>query len=286
MTPFDHLLQALCRDPETVIEAQSILRLAQKKTGPGSGHELGSHTTGLPAICAHIASQRLNNGDVPRKTAQIASCLKVSDFEKAFHIVQAAIGGSIGRPGASEIYESLVQIYMPPIDRVELLNWLRAAERALLQGDSQFGLDDLNSKCALFFWVCNAITSKNVTSAQAFAEDHDIPPKSFTRLVGKIENTCSSLKARIRDQNKTKQSSPSKATATPRKSPTKTPLRVLPSRNSPQKRKLTSAETLDQVASDIDMRDSLVPEMPTKRRKAESPSKKTVPASSTKPIFP
>lgn len=54
----DHLLESLCRDPETLSQARGILRLAQKKTGPGSGHELGAHTTGLPAICAHIASQR------------------------------------------------------------------------------------------------------------------------------------------------------------------------------------------------------------------------------------
>jgi hypothetical protein len=59
MAPNAHLLQNLCREPETLAEAQVILRLAQNKTGPGSGHELGPHTTGLPAICAYIASQRL-----------------------------------------------------------------------------------------------------------------------------------------------------------------------------------------------------------------------------------
>lgn len=58
MAPNDHLLQTLCRDPETLAEARAFLRLAQKKTGPGSGHELGPHTTGLPAICAHIASKK------------------------------------------------------------------------------------------------------------------------------------------------------------------------------------------------------------------------------------
>jgi len=125
-----------------------------------------------------------------RKSAQIASCLKASDFEKAFHIVQAAIGGS--RRKKTETSESLVPKYTL---------------------------------------------------------------------------------------------SPTKATATPRRSPTKTPLRALPSKDSPQKRKLVPAITLDQVDFDTDPFDILVPETPTKRRKAESPSK-TTRISPIKPIFP
>jgi hypothetical protein len=57
-----------------------------------------------------------------------------------------------------EIYESLIRKYAPPIDRDRLLNWLRAAERALLQSDSRVSLEDLNVKCAIFLWVCNAVT--------------------------------------------------------------------------------------------------------------------------------
>ncbi|KAF8229640.1 hypothetical protein L208DRAFT_1401791 [Tricholoma matsutake] len=271
MAPNDHLIENLCRDPETLNEAKIIFRIAQKKTAPGSGHDLGPHTTGLSAICAHIASQSLNSGDVSRKTAQIASCLKSSDFEKAFHIVQAAIGGSTTRPTLNQVYQSLLQKYTSPLEHNRLLHWLRATETALLQNDSRLDLEDLNVKCAIFFWVYNTITNKNVTTAQTFAQDNDIPQKSLTRLLNKIGNTCSSLKTRIQHENKPNPSSPTKATTTPRKSPNKTPLRALPSRDSPQKR---SAPTLDH----------LFPESPTKRRKTvSSPSKATL---LTKPIFP
>jgi hypothetical protein len=130
--------------------------------------------------------------------------------------------------------------------------------------------------------------NKNVTTAQTFAEDNDIPQKSMIKLVNKIASTCSSLKVRIQDENKAKRSSPAKAkaTTTPRRSPTKPALRELPSRDSAQKRKLSSVTALDRVESDVDMFDTLAPETPTKRRKAESPSKAMQSSSPCKPVLP
>jgi hypothetical protein len=54
----DHLLLQICQNDDTFKLAQDILRRAQRKTARGSGYELGSRTTGLPAICALLASHK------------------------------------------------------------------------------------------------------------------------------------------------------------------------------------------------------------------------------------
>lgn len=94
-----------------------------------------------------------------RKNAQIASCLKASDFEKAFYAVQAAIGGSRRKTGVSEDYDTLIRQYKPSVDRGQLINWLNAAGRALIQSDSRLNPDDPNDgfelKCVIFFWTFN-----------------------------------------------------------------------------------------------------------------------------------
>jgi hypothetical protein len=56
MAPQDALLKRLCIKPETLTRAQALLHIAKARTGTGSGHDLGNGVTGLPAICAHLAS--------------------------------------------------------------------------------------------------------------------------------------------------------------------------------------------------------------------------------------
>ena len=51
-----HLIR-VCSKPETLKRAKEILRLALIKTRPGSGYDLGIGASGLPPICAYIASQ-------------------------------------------------------------------------------------------------------------------------------------------------------------------------------------------------------------------------------------
>ena len=53
-----HLLNNMNLMPETLELAKTILREATLKTKPGSGYEIGSRSTGLPAICAYIACNR------------------------------------------------------------------------------------------------------------------------------------------------------------------------------------------------------------------------------------
>jgi hypothetical protein len=50
------LLKQLCTNPETSTKAEALVHIAKAKTGAGSGHDLGAGATGLPAICALVAS--------------------------------------------------------------------------------------------------------------------------------------------------------------------------------------------------------------------------------------
>lgn len=58
MAPNEHLLDNFGASIETRSLAGQLLREAQVKTATGSGHEIGSLTTGLPAVCIFIASER------------------------------------------------------------------------------------------------------------------------------------------------------------------------------------------------------------------------------------
>jgi len=54
----DDPIERLCQRKETIDLAKDIFRQAKVKTRDGSGYQLGSSTTGLPAICSLIASER------------------------------------------------------------------------------------------------------------------------------------------------------------------------------------------------------------------------------------
>jgi hypothetical protein len=55
--PQEIQLQRVCSKPETFKRGQEIMRLALVKTRPGSGYDLATGASGLPPICAYIASQ-------------------------------------------------------------------------------------------------------------------------------------------------------------------------------------------------------------------------------------
>ena len=51
-------LKRLTNKPETQSQAVVLLNAAKLKTGPGTGFVLGEGATGLPAICAYLASEQ------------------------------------------------------------------------------------------------------------------------------------------------------------------------------------------------------------------------------------
>jgi len=58
MAPNEHLLDNFSACSETRTLAGQLLREAKVKTAAGSGHEIGKLSTGLPAVCILIASER------------------------------------------------------------------------------------------------------------------------------------------------------------------------------------------------------------------------------------
>ncbi|KAG6816820.1 hypothetical protein H0H87_002663 [Tephrocybe sp. NHM501043] len=287
MAPHDEQLQNICNSEETLNTARAILRLAQQKTGPGSGFELGPFRTGLPAICAYLASKRLNNIDVTRLVAQTASCLKKSDFDKALDTIKAAIEPQRITRSGRDVYETLIQRYATSLDHRQLNGWMTAVKNALIQTDERYSASygkGPEVKCAIFFWTVNAATGKSPTTQQELAADHGISAKSLAKIIQTINGCCTTVKARIKNDIKV-QRSPMKAsvtsttpTTTPRRSPKK-PLRILPTRDSPTKRK---AEAPAPPESDEET-DAPVPETSSKKRRAQSPA---LPSETTKLIFP
>lgn len=58
MAPNEHLLDNFSASKETRALSAQILRLAQAKTGPGSGRELRELKVGLPAAAILVACER------------------------------------------------------------------------------------------------------------------------------------------------------------------------------------------------------------------------------------
>jgi hypothetical protein len=51
------LIDRLTLRPEVREKARILLRTVHSKTGPGTGYDIGEAKTGLPAICAYLASK-------------------------------------------------------------------------------------------------------------------------------------------------------------------------------------------------------------------------------------
>lgn len=56
--PEEDLIDRLTTRPEVREKARAVLRSVHSKTGPGTGYDIGDAKSGLPAICAYIASKR------------------------------------------------------------------------------------------------------------------------------------------------------------------------------------------------------------------------------------
>jgi transcription initiation factor TFIIIB Brf1 subunit/transcription initiation factor TFIIB len=53
----EELIDKLTLRPEVREKARVLLRTIHSNSGPGTGHDIGDAKTGLPAICAYIASK-------------------------------------------------------------------------------------------------------------------------------------------------------------------------------------------------------------------------------------
>ncbi|KAJ6584017.1 hypothetical protein DFH09DRAFT_265269 [Mycena vulgaris] len=240
MPPHTTTIEKLCHDPKTRQEANNFLVKARTNTAIGSGFDLGEARTGLPAVCAFLASEKLNNTDVTIQAAQVASCQTMPKFRKLVEQVRKALAARKPARRDPLTFESLVKAHCDKITK-RGVKWMYTVEASLVQkldaDEDEMGSDD-EITCAVFTWVCNVIEGQRLFHTNSFEDKYDDIDTANMRYLAKlIKSICGrDFEAKIRDDY-AKPAVP--AAASPRKSPSKPALRTLPSRDSPQKRKVT-----------------------------------------------
>ncbi|KAJ7701455.1 hypothetical protein B0H17DRAFT_1176464 [Mycena rosella] len=266
MAPQMETMEKLCHDAKTLQEAKKILVIARTSTAVGSGFDLGEARTGLEAVCAYLASQDLNNTNVTIEAAQIASCQTMPKFKKLRDQVVKAVTAA-RKPARRDPlkYESLLKDHCAQINALRGAKWMHNVEALVMPqlDDEKISEDEIT--CAVFIWVCHLVTNERLFRANSFEETYDVHTANIRQLSKLIKIVCGpELEAKIREDY-SKPASPAKsASASPRKSPSKPALRALPSRDSPQKRKVTFP--------DADADDLPTPDSPTKRQKVAQPT--------------
>ncbi|KAF8210469.1 hypothetical protein K438DRAFT_2011847 [Mycena galopus ATCC 62051] len=253
------IIERLTSDNQTSEEAKNLIRLARANTGVGSGFDLGEDRTGLAAVCTYLASQKLNNTNVTFEAAQAASCQNKNKFKKLHDLVAKALVTAKPARRKPLNYKNLLlehcsqitQTAVPWMDKIEARVWEKV--------DDDEELVDDEVTCAVFIWVCNAIKPR-LFHPKSFEDKYETDTARMRRLNSIINTVCPLDAEKIQKAYNEATESAQRASVSPRKSPTKPALRTLPSRDSPQKRK---------VIFHGDEEDADVPESPTKRRKAE-----------------
>ncbi|KDQ25704.1 hypothetical protein PLEOSDRAFT_1106608 [Pleurotus ostreatus PC15] len=292
--PEQRLLRQMCSRAETSAQAAALIQRARLQTTPGSGHTLGSLSSGLPAICAYIASTRLNNGDVTKQDAQLASCLQPSDFEKALGIIESAIGAprplKNTRNSTGITYESLFRVYSIS-ESPTMLRIMHKVEQIVIK----YAPDTSRRViiCTIFFWTCKVlkISSFTIQSAE-FLEKNEIDYDSYAYIINILKTRCRDLKADLEDEWAAMQRLQASSSGSPAKptqvslSPTKSPskkkaLRELPSRDT-KKHEVALFPAAETVAPST-------PTSPAKRRKLDPPVRSETaaePSASDVPVDP
>ncbi|KAJ7780743.1 hypothetical protein DFH07DRAFT_1022698 [Mycena maculata] len=252
----------LCYDQKTKEEALRLYRLADRQTAVGSGFDLGEDRSALPAVCAYIASQNLNNTNVTIEAAQIASCQRMLKFKKLCEHVQKALAAR--RPARRKplAYKSLLQDDCTDVSVAAVGDWMDKVEilvREKLQDDEDDTRSDDEVTLAVFIAVCKIVSGHRLQSLEE--KYNTCNAASMTQLAKVIKAVCGrAMEAEIRDAYTTALSATVKtASSSPRKSPAK-PARVLPSRDSPQKRKVTFPDDAEDDGANT-------PDSPSKKQK-------------------
>ncbi|KAI6096690.1 hypothetical protein EDD17DRAFT_39040 [Pisolithus thermaeus] len=294
---YNRQLRSLCTTPETLERAKSILNLASVRTGRGTG--FATNAAALPAVAAYLASEQLNANEVSLQSAATAACVKPRVFEDMLKTVRAALqldDGGDGRHGAGgdPTYRSLATSHgVYPLK--EAVRWMELAEVTLPQVEmmkKRYGLHLMT--CAIFFWVYNLMG--NALAEKPFCEDYNLTPTKFKNIVKGLDEHCGTVADIIQSTHpKTQAQSTARAAASATKSPPtvsfqlpglspqkpKSPIKsamkgkqrereLMMSRAASRKRAVAFSQPLNKPEDRGDML-----EMPTKRRRIESPTKLT-----------
>ncbi|KAJ7672005.1 hypothetical protein B0H17DRAFT_1208799 [Mycena rosella] len=245
-------MEQLCHDAQTFAEARRILFAARAQTGPGSGFDLGGDRTGLPALCAYLASQNLNNTHVTIEAARAAACQSLTNFKKLRDRVQH-------RPHIS----------------LRAIPWMERVNVLMLQWLDESPDDDQGSDqeqiCAVFMYVCDVIEAQPIPHFKSF-EDYDLNPAALRHLRHVIKTACTSaLATRIHNDYHTL--APMHSTFRPQMAP----LRALPSRDRSRKPQSPTAPTHPDVSP---VPSSLITLQSIRQTDASSSTAKPPPSSS------
>ncbi|KAJ7105490.1 hypothetical protein C8R43DRAFT_1046553 [Mycena crocata] len=256
-------IEKLCHDKKTRDEATRLYRSARNNTAVGSGFDLGEKRTGLDAVCAYLASQQLNNTEVTFEAAQVASCQNKVTFQKLYEQVQKAL--ATRKPAQRRdplTHKALLQSHCPKFlpGAIQFMDNLEAQVMEQLPEEDSSSDDDIT--LAVFMSICNVIEGQRLFHASSFAENYETNEKNIHGLNRIIKTICGRDVGNKIREDYNKAAAAKSASVSPRKSPSK-PQRVLPTRDSPQKRKVTFPDPEG---------DLLIPDSPTKRQKVAASS--------------
>ncbi|KAF9231377.1 hypothetical protein BU15DRAFT_56206 [Melanogaster broomeanus] len=279
-------LRTLCSDPETYEKAESILRLVTARTGQGSGFVV--NPVAVPAVCAYLASEQLNTGEVSLKSAATAACVTQATFSDILKTVRAALHTDDEGRAADVTYQTLASTYR--IHRQEYaVACMEDTEAGLPRIDilkDRYGANVV--LCAIFYWVAQ-VMEEPIVQERSFCQSHSISLKAFRSAMKTIDKQCDAIgdqiKSHLLEIRRSTQAAASTSTnpdrfptstpTSPQKSPTKSALKattrmrdlLTPSKTPSNKRGVVfSNDTLN----DNDDDSSSFPETPTKKRRVDS----------------
>ncbi|KAF8840461.1 hypothetical protein BDN67DRAFT_996764 [Paxillus ammoniavirescens] len=291
-------LKTLCSSTETLDKALSLLRLVTAKTGPGSGFVVNPGA--VPSVCAYLASERLNAGEVSLNAAAIAACVTQAAFSDILKTVRAALGTEDQGHATNVTYETLVSAH-----RIHPQEYAVACME-----DTEAGLprvDILKKRhgasvvsCAVFYWVSQLLEEPTVQERH-LCQTYGLSSKAFRSVVNTIDKECDAIADQIkshllqvRSSTRTSTAStdlkrfPTSTPTSPQKSPRKSALKArsstrdltTPSKTPSNKRGVVfSRHTLDDNDDDDDS--TPFPETPTRKKRRIDTSSPTKPSAST-----
>ncbi|KAF7987050.1 hypothetical protein HWV62_183 [Athelia sp. TMB] len=179
-------LRLICNEAPTLKKARELLQLAKVKTRPGSGYHLGPESSiGLPAVCAYIASQELNSGDISQTVAQTSSCLNEKVFLKTLNTVRKALLPDEKHSNTSGMsYSDLNREYTGSRSS-KVAGWMNDAERTLVLKEVLTPKFDPKSDLMQ-------------PSSSKIVKDHELQQKHFDSLVKLLNKECTSVATKIR----------------------------------------------------------------------------------------
>ncbi|KJA23237.1 hypothetical protein HYPSUDRAFT_215290 [Hypholoma sublateritium FD-334 SS-4] len=210
MSKNHHLIESFIVSQEVKDLAHELNRSATTIMTEGSGRNVRQFAAGLPAACMLLASENLNTGEVTRKSAQVASCLKPKEFQRVYDALKSAIEEA--EKSTCITYHELHQLYKVEHLEEMFAPYITQATDELLLHSNQSEQTAL-FRCSVFFWSFTQHKLKSLPSTEMFASSHSIPLKTFVALLDLLNTHSQNLMREIRANKKVL--SPIKQVGTP-----------------------------------------------------------------------